>query len=263
MTLRFFSCGAALAIVAVVSGCAAMRAERVPPDLTIDRAFEVLENHQNQIRDFTASARVMVTSDEGSERATVQVLHRAPDLFRLFIRGFAGIDVARVSALADSVTVWVPPENYWFSASRESPALARLVPQLGIGFDTLGMAFSSALPSGADRSRYDASLAWEGPVAVLVLRDGDAVRRVYLEGRGLRVKRDEYYNGNELVWRKEVESFKTVKGISFPEKMTISSGTDHLELLFSGITVNTGLTEKSLLFSIPNSVERISVDTER
>ncbi|MFC1512402.1 hypothetical protein ACFL5H_04345, partial [Candidatus Latescibacterota bacterium] len=194
------------------------------------------------------------------ERATLLVRYLTPDLLRVYIKGFIGIDVARVSVLTDSVMVWVPPENYFFRVSRENLTSAGIVPELGVGFETIAVAFT--LPPETERAWYEISLEWEGPMAVLVLAGDGVVRRIYLEGPDLLVRREDVYRGGVIVLSKSVESYRTVDGVRFPVRVTVGHGSDEVTLSFSDITLNSGFREDDLMFFIPPSVKRVSVGTE-
>jgi hypothetical protein len=158
--------------------------------------------------------------------------------------------------------VWILPDNYFFRVHRESLMLAGIVPELGVGFDTVAAAFASTLPPASDRDRYVISLERDDATAVLVLAGDGVVRRIYLEGPDLLIRREDISRGGEIILTKSVESYRSVDGVSFPARVTVGHGSDTMTLSFSDITLNLGFREDDLLFSIPPSVRQVWVGSQ-
>jgi outer membrane lipoprotein-sorting protein len=246
-----------LLIVTIVSGCAVRPHPRTPSGLSVEQVLTVLGN-QGGIHDLSARARVEASSGGVPQNATLQVRYLAPGNCRIYIYGPFGIDMVRMSVLGDSVVVYVlQPENFYIAVTRESPLLAALVPDMDVGVDLLAALFSDPLPASGERDRYRYTLEPAGDHLMLTITRDNTRRCLYLEGADLRVRMEEYYRGETLTWRKTVTSWETVDGILAPAHMTIERGKSSVELAFSDITVNTGLAEQDLRFTIPASAERL------
>ena len=252
--LRYLAlmCGAFCA----VSGCA-QKPFRLTRTVTVARALEVVEQHTPRFNDFSGRASVRIDGGEGPKSATLQIRYIRPHRFRVYVKGFAGIDLARISALGDSVAVYVPSENICVTASRDSGLLARLVPDLDIDLDGIESLFTGSLPPSSDRESYEASLDHRGHGVVLTLASNDRKYRYSLTGQPLELSAEELVIGNEVIWRKTFDRYGSSGGVLYPEALTIERGGMVVRVTFSQGEVNSGIAEGDLTFSVPPSAERI------
>lgn len=246
----------------LLSGCG-LRPREVPPGITAHEAISAIERYAFDAADF--SGRALVTTRVRGERnkATVLIRYLKPNRFRVFIKGFAGIEIARLSALADSTTLYIPSENMYLVADRGQDLLARFLPDVQIDLSSLETILLGTLPPPEERKSFKTTLFHEGR-RVIVTLERDTVRYVYaLEGPELRLVEEGMFLNGQAQWHRTIDSYISCGEKLFPGMMTYERDGAKLTAAFTTCRMDTGLTEEDLLFKIPDSAERFVIDPAR
>jgi len=243
-----------------IQGCGWKPTRGVPRDITIPQVLAAIEKHSVSIKDFSGIANVKVIINGDSQSATVHIRYINPDLFRIYIKGFAGIDISRISALKDSMTIYIPSENMYITAGRDKNILGFLMSETDIDVKNIELIFNGTLPPPEERGKFQMSMNHTDSQAELILREGNYMLRYRVDGPNLRLVSEETLFDNVPIWRKTISEYRTFNGINFPEEITIERGTNVFNFKFSKCAINSGLTESDLLFAIPSSAERVVIE---
>jgi len=242
-----------------VSGCG-LRPAHIPETVTIQQAIEAIERWSPRIQDYSGRASVLVDAGEGPQTATLLIRYIYPGRFRVYVKGFAGIDLARITALGDSVAVYVPSENLYVTAARGNDLLARLAPDADIDLDGIEFIFDGSLPPPDERIAQTITMDIREREADLTVSKGARAHRYTLAGPALRLVSEVLLVDGEPVVRKKFEKFGTYNGVVFPEELTLERGGTIVKIKFSQSIFNSGLTDRDLLFAVPPSAERVAVE---
>lgn len=245
-----------------LSGCG-MKPRPAPPGATVKEAIAAIERHAINAADF--SGRALVTTRVRGERnkATVLIRYLKPNRFRIFIKGFAGIEIARLSAVTDSTTLYIPSENMYLVADRGKDLLAQFMPDAKIDFKSIETIFLGTLPPPEERESFRTDLTYEGRRLIVTL-ERDDLRYVYaLEGPELSLVEEEVFQGSRSLWHRTIESYIPCGDKKFPGIMTLERDGAKLTASFTACKMDTGLTEKDLSFKIPSSAERFLIESSR
>ena len=240
-----------------IQGCGLKPAPGVPRDITIPQVLAAIEKHSVSVKDFSGRADIRVLINGDSQSATVHIRYINPDLFRIYIKGFAGIDISRISALKDSMTIYIPPENIYITAGRDENILGFLMSEFDIDVKNIELIFNGTLPSPEERGKFQMSMNHTDRQAELILMEGKYMHRYRVDGHNLRLVSEETLFDNVPIWRKTISEYRSFDGVNFPEEITIERGKNVFNFKFSKCAINSGLTESDLLFTIPSSAERI------
>lgn len=241
-------------------GCGWKPARGVPRDVTIPQVLAAVEKQSVSVKDFSGRADVRVFINGDSQSATVHIRYINPDFFRIYIKGFAGIDVSRISVLKDSLTVYIPSENIYITAGRDENILGFLLSETDIDVKNIELIFNGTFPPPEERGKFQMSLNHTDRQAELILRQGKSMYRYRVDGPNLRLVSEETLLDNVPIWHKTISEYRSFDGVNFPEEITIERGKDIFNFKFSKCTINSGLTESDLLFAIPSSAERIVIE---
>ena len=250
-------------IILVFQGCGWKPATGVPLDVTISQVLASIEKYSSGVNDLSARADVRAQIDGHTESATVDIRYMNPDRFRIYIKGFAGIDIARISALKDSMIVYLPSENVYVAAGRDEDILGLLVPEFDINVKSLESIFNGTLPLPEEREEFQMSMKHSGRQVELTLKRGETMYLYAVEGPDLRLVDEKIIYDDVPVWSKTVSEYGSFNGVDFPVKITIERGRDIFRLNFSKCIINSGLTDSDLSFSIPSSAERAVIEKRR
>lgn len=243
-----------------IQGCGLKPTPGVPRDITIPQVLAAIEKHSVSVKDFSGRADVKVLINGDSQSATVHIRYIKPDLFRIYIKGFAGIDISCISALKDSITIYIPSENIYITAERDENILGFLMSEIDIDVKNIELIFNGTLPSPEEREKFQMSMNHTGRQVELILKHGNSMYRYRVDGPNLRLVSEETLLDNVPVWRKMISEYSSFDGVVFPEKITIERGKNIFNFKFSKCDINSGLTESDLSFAIPSSAERIVIE---
>jgi len=258
-SLRIFGILIALLGLTFLSGCG-LKPRQAPPGVTVQEAISAIERYAVDAHDF--SGRALVTTSVRGERnnATVLIRYLKPNQYRVFIKGFAGIDIARLSAVADSTTLYIPSENMYLVADRGQDLLARFVPDIRIDVKSIENIFLGTLPPPGERDLFKKSLSYvDRRIIVTLERDGQ--RYIYaLKGQKLELAEETVIQDGRIVWHRTIENYIPCGDKLFPGVMTLEREGAKLTASFTACRMDTGLTEADLSFEIPHSAERFLID---
>ncbi|MFC1537925.1 hypothetical protein ACFL6H_00750 [Candidatus Latescibacterota bacterium] len=244
-------------------GCGLKPDIGIPRDITPEQALSAIERQSRNIETFSGTGSVRVLANGTSESATVLIRYINPGLFRIYLKGFAGIDIGRISALEDSVTIYIPPENIYLKTGRNEYILERLFPEIDFNMQNIELFFNGTFPTKTDRGKFEMSMRHVDNQLELSLVDGNIVYRYRIGGPDLRLMREELMIDNSIVWRKTLSGYKSFNGVNFPEEIIVERGNDSFTITFSKCEINTDLTESDLTFAIPSSAERVYIENHR
>ncbi len=250
-------------MLSVLQGCGLKPSAPIPSDVTADQVAAALDRQTGTVDTFSGTASVYIRANGSSESATILIRYISPGLFRLYLKGFAGIDIGRISALSDSVTVYIPPENIYLKAGRNDIFLKRLFPEIDLDMRTIELLFNGTFPPEDERNGYEISMNRIENEIELTMARGSEMYRYRVAGAGLRLVREEYLSGGELVWRKTLTDYDSYDGVVFPGSITVERGGDRFSIRFSECEINGGLSEADLTFNIPASAERMFFESVR
>ncbi len=250
-------------IILAFQGCGWKPVPGVPRDVTISQVLASIENYSSGVNDLSARADVRAQIDGHTQSATVDIRYINPDLFRIYIKGFAGIDVARISALKDSMVVYLPSENVYITAGRDENILGLLIPEFDINMKSFESIFNGTLPLTEEREEFQISMKHSGRQVELTLKHGETMYLYAIEGPDLRLVDEKIICDNVPVWHKTFSEYDSFNGVDFPVKITIERGRDIFKLNFTKCVINSGLTDRDLSFNIPSSAERVFIEKRR
>jgi outer membrane lipoprotein-sorting protein len=249
--------------VLVIYSCGTKPSITISPDVTIQDVLDSLKKHSQSVRDLSGTALVRIKEKGNSQTAVVQFKYIQPDSFRLYIKGFAGMDLARITALGDSLTVYLPSDNLYFTTSEGEDVLGMLLPESRINLKNYERIFTGTLPSPEIMDDMYITLKHYRSWLELTLENDTARYRYVVEGKDLRPFSEEIIQDNVTVWRKTVKEYGFVNGVLFPVTIIFEQGGTMYEITFSRCSLNTGLTGKDLLFVIPSSAESVSIEHDK
>ena len=247
-----------LSLAALLHGCALRPSPGIPRDMTVADVMTALEKRAARIGDLSGTALVTTNLRDGASNSVkISIKYIGPDRFRILVKGFAGIPVALIGADRDSLKIFFPSENTYIAAERSENALGQLVPELNIDVNRLASLLIGTPPPAKEIRGYDISLEHLGSGAVLSMKSGPAEHRYMLQGGDLKVVAEETYDGGRVVWSRKASGFRTVNGVLFPRKISLSHESGTLDVEFSGVDINTGLAADDLSVVIPVTAERL------
>ncbi len=243
-------------IMLITQGCGLKPAPGVPRDVTIPQVLAAIEKYSSKIQDFSGRANVMAKVGGQSQSATVQIKFINPDRFLIYIKGFAGIDMARVSAVKDSMVIYIPSENIYVTTGTDENILGTLIPEINFEMKYVASIFNGILPSRKEREGFQMSMKHFGRQVELSLKRGKSMFRYRLEGQDLRLISEEKIFDAIPVWRKTISAYNSIDGIEFPGEISIEHGRNFFTIKFLKCRLNSGLSDRDLLLTIPSSAER-------
>ena len=257
-------------VVPALTGCGLKPSPGIPADITIPRLLAAVEKQSSRMKDFSGKAFVKAKiKGESVKTAWITMRYVQPDNFRVFIKGFAGIEIARIYALSDSIVLYFPTENAYITIeSRDescktgvSEFLQLFIPDVDLDVERIIKIFSSPIPPREQQHRYEMSLQHSGREAVLTLKKGANSYSYTFKGPEMLMVNEHISCDGVTVWNKTASGFRKIDGIPFPKILTIESSGSDLHIEFSDCSINSGLTANDISFKIPSSAERIYVDT--
>ncbi|MBA7572358.1 hypothetical protein ES708_14138 [subsurface metagenome] len=252
-----------------LNGCGLKPSSSIPTGITVSQAIDAIEKQSSHIRDFTGKAFVKASIGSSPEQTVnVSVKYLRPDNFRLNVKGFAGITVAVISAVSDSITIYFPSENAFLALGRKdssnettlSDALTLFIPELKIKPERIAAVFNGTLPTPFNREHFRASIKSTDRQAVLTLENGPVCYRYTLEGPELMVVEEEILEDGISVWHKYAASFQSLDEVLFPQIIRITEGEGKVSLEFSDYAINSGLNEDDCTFAVPESAGRMIIE---
>jgi len=246
--------------VTFINGCGLKPFRGVPGDVTIPQVLDTIDRYSSDIKDFSGRASVKVVIDGRAQSANIIIRYMNPGRFRIYIKGIAGIDIARINALNDSIAVYIPSENIYVSAGREKDILGMLMPELDFDLESIESIFTCTLPRPENRKEYQINKKNSGRRVELKLKRGRYTYRYTVEGSDLHPVDEETLYDGVPVWRKKVSGYTSYNGVKFPDNLSIEHGGNVIDLKFSRCVINSGLTENDLSFTVPSSAERIVIE---
>ncbi|MFC1540855.1 DUF4292 domain-containing protein [Candidatus Latescibacterota bacterium] len=244
-------------------GCGLKPGTGIPAGITPAEVLAAIDRQTQNVKTFSGTASVKVLTNGSSETATVLIRYINPGLFRIYLKGFAGIDLGRISALADSVTVYVPPENIYLKAGRDEYILEKLFPEIDIDVQAVELLFNGTFLPKKDRKNFEMSMERIDGQLEMSLVNEDATFRYRVTGSDLRLIREEFLVNGNTILSKTLSGYKSFDGVIFPEEITVERGADSFSIHFSKCEINTGLTERDLTFAVPASAERVYIENSR
>ena len=251
------------AALIAVQGCGLKPGTGIPADITPAEVISAMERQARSVETFSGTASVKVLANGESETATMLIRYINPGLFRVYLKGFAGIDMGRISALEDSVTIYIPPENIYLKAGRDEYILEKLFPEIDLDVKTVELLFNGTFPSEEDRADFEMSMKHIGDQLEVSMARENITYRYRVAGSNLRLIREEMLFDGMVLWRKTLSGYTSHDGVNFPEKITVERGGDSFSIYFSKCEINTGLTEHDLTFAVPASAERVYIENSR
>lgn len=246
--------------VLFINGCAWKPSARIPKDVTIPQVLGALDRYSTHIKDFSGRASVKLLIDGRLQSANITIRYMNPGRFRIYIKGFAGIDLAIVTMVNDSIAVYIPSENMYVSAGRDKNILGVLLPEFDIDLERMESIFTGTIPGLENREKYHITMKNTGRKVELTMKRDKYMYRYTVEGSNLRPVEEETFYDGVPVWRKKVSGYHSYNGVEFPDTSSIEHGGNVIDLKFSQCSINTGLTENDLLFSVPSSAERMVIE---
>ncbi len=247
-------------IALITQGCGLKPAPGVPLDVTIPQVLAAIEKYSAKVQDFSGRANVRAKVDGNYQSATVQIKFINPDRFLIYIKGFAGIDMARVSAVKDSMVIYIPSENIYVTTGTDENILGALIPEINLKMKYVASIFNGILPSREEREGFQMSIKHFGRQVELSLKRGKSMFRYRLEGQELRLISEEKIYNNVPVWRKTISAYNSIDGIEFPSEISIEHDRNIFTIKFSKCRLNSGLSDRDLSLTIPSSAERAVIE---
>ncbi|MFC1490927.1 DUF4292 domain-containing protein [Candidatus Latescibacterota bacterium] len=246
-----------------VQGCGLKPDIGVPDDITPEQVISAIKRQTQTVETFSGTASVKVSANGSSEDATVVIRYINPGLFRLYLKGFAGIDLGRISALEDSITVYIPSENIYLKAGRDEYILEKLFPEINLDVKMVELLFNGTFRAEFNRAGFSQTIACAGDQAELSIVNEKGTFQYLVAGPDLQLIREEFLIDGAIVWRKTLSEYKSYDGVEFPQDITIERGEDSFSVKFSKCEINTGLSAPDLTFAIPPSAERVYIENSR
>ncbi len=246
--------------VTFINGCGRKPFKGVPKEVTIPQVLAAIDRYSSNIKDFSGSASVKVVIDGRTQSANIAIRFINPGRFRIYIKGFAGIDIARINALDDSVTVYIPSENVYVSAGREKNILGVLIPDIDIDLKSMESIFTGTLPHPENFKEFQITMKNIGRKVELIMKRDKYTYRYIVEGSDLRPTDEEILYDGVTVWRKKTSGYSSYNGVKFPDNISIEQGGNVIDLKFSRCVINSGLSEKDLSFFVPSSAKRLVIE---
>ncbi len=254
---------AATVVLLTVQGCSLRPSPGIPRDISVAQVLSAIETYTIRVNDFSGSARAGIRTENGSYSAQVRLRYHAPDHFRIDIKGFGGITTARIGVLADSMVVYVPPENLYITAERSDNVLGLLVPDSRINLEALLSVFDAENQVRDHHDEIIGAMEHLGRRVSLELKRGDVLHRYTVEGPELRLVKEDINRADGTVWHKTFSDYRRYNGVYFPGTITLDRGGTVFTATFSNCVINSGLTDADLTFTIPDSAERYTIGDER
>jgi len=257
-SVSIVTASAAMFLMLLSGGCAIRPGRVAPEHLTLTDVYAILDARRESIRDFAGRALVKANRPgENVSSATISLKYLAPGRLRMMVKGFAGITGAVITAAGDSVKAYFPGDNTFVADTALNPVIAGLFP--GINPDPRDLAghITGLIPSPSRRISWDASLVRDGRKLVLRLEREGFVHAFELDGPELAVVREWFNDGGDTVWTRTASRFKVVDGILLPSRIVYDGRGGILDVGFSEMSVNSGVTAMDVTFTIPRSAERI------
>ena len=247
-------------IALVTHGCGLKPVPEIPVDVSIPQVLAIIEKHSDSIRDFSGTASVKAkVKGESLRNARVVIKYIRPDRFRLVIKGFAGIVLAIISTINDSLTMYFPSENAYITFRNEDNSYQFFMSEIGVDFEQMTSILTGTLPPPEEREFYQMTLENLGARAELILKRGAIVHRYTLEGPDLRIIDEAVFQNGVMVWHMRASGFSVVNGIPFPRKISVENERGVMDIEFSKYSINPGITEDDISFVIPPSAKRMMI----
>ena len=243
-----------------VTGCGPKPLKIAQEDINISNVLRIIENNTLEIRDFDGAAKIEAELGDIGESTAAKVRYIYPSDFRVYLKGFAGIEIARLNSVGDSITIYLPTENLYIREPKDAGIPQNFLPGFDIGSGMLKTFFTGEVPGSDIWDEFYISLKQYDAYVELTMQKDGLVHRYVLSGEKLRVKEEEKWLNGNLLWRREISGYRTFNGGVFPEKITFEKDGNVLTISFIDGRVNSGLTYKDLLMTVPSSAERIQIE---
>ena len=250
-------------IILVSQGCGWKPQQGVPQNVTIPQILYAIEKYSSNIKDLSARVNVRANIDGHSEDAIADIRYINPDRFRIYIKGFAGIDIARISAFDDSMVIYIPNENVYIKAERNENIIGVFIPEFDIDLISIESIVNGTLPQPEERGEFQMSMKRSGKQAELILKRKETMYIYSVKGPNLELVDEKTIHDDVQVWHKIVSKYSSFDGIDFPVEISIERGSNVFQLKFSKCVINSGLTDRDLSFNIPSSAEEAFIEKRR
>ncbi len=250
---------AGLAVLLLLGAGCAIRPRPVAERLTAEMAIRSLYARSSGIRDFKGSAAVTVSSSEGgAQNFNISLRFRAPDSYRILVKGFAGMPAAMITMRADSLMAYFPQDNSYVTSGSGEKAIKALAPGMNLDLSQLSSWLTGLIPEH-EMNEYKRELTRDGDRAVLSLAKDPWEHRFVLEGEALDPVEESFLFGGKLSWWRTARGFRSYEdGVRFPRVIEMYRDDASAVFDFSRIEVNSGLSEDDLSFTVPANAEQLS-----
>jgi hypothetical protein len=245
-------------LILFFQGCG-MKPPGIPEDVTKDQILDSLYRQSDVIKDFSGWARVIERHNGLEQSATAVIRFIAPDRIRIIVKGFAGIELAAISSVGDSMTVFIPSLNGYVTGENGKGLLRKLIPDFDFDVSRFASVFSVLLPPHDALAEFQASLKKKGNRMEIALARGDTVYRYLVEGPLLLVAEEDLMVGGTSVWQKKSQNFQASGAGVFPKRMTIRNERHSLDFSFYSVSINSGLSGKDIVIEMPDNAERLEI----
>ena len=198
-----------------------------------------------QIGDLRAAAEITLTQAGARQHASAALLFKAPDLFRLEVRGPLFVHLFTALLRADSLIVG-QADDHWSSGPFSDATLTRLLGLDLAGYDLRYALLGLVMPAPLD------SLTQPQPGQYLAFPAGIPRRRWWLDVRRGFIAGEEVLDaeGTPLLVRRLL-GYQRVGDLYLPRRVEIHQGENALLLEYRSWELDTGLSEAAFTRGIP------------
>ncbi|MSR82843.1 MAG: DUF4292 domain-containing protein [Candidatus Latescibacteria bacterium] len=198
-----------------------------------------------QLRDLKAAADLTLVQSGQRQYASAALLFKAPDLFRIEVRGPLFVHLFTALLRGDSLVV-SDADGLWRGGPLSDEVLARLLGLELSGTDLRYTLLGLVAPGPLD------SLVQAEPSRCLAYLGGMPARRLWLDTRHGLIAAEEVLNpagGPALIRR--LQNYQRVGGMYLPRRVELRQGEQTVIVEYRSWEINTGLSESTFTRGIP------------
>jgi hypothetical protein len=253
-----FAFFALFSLMTFIQGCG-VKPSLIPEGITEDQVIDSLYRQSEAIRDFSGWAKVKTKFNSREQSATTIVHFISPDRIKIELKGFAGIELASISAEDDSLTVYFPSYNGYLKGQKGRDLLNKIIPDFDFDLRNFNAFFSVQLPPRDMIKEFHPSLMKKGNRLEVSLERENTVCRYLVEGPQLLIVEENISIGGIPVWQKKSQDFRSVGKVFFPRKISVRNDRGSLDCVFYSVSINSGLTSQDIRLEIPDSAKPLEI----
>lgn len=230
----------------------------LPQDRTPESVLKCVQEKRIEFQTFACLLDLKLKGKEAKFSGTIEFVYRAPDHFAFYPRSFLGMDVFKAKGANDSLTIYFPKNNEYYSGSfsdLEKTGLWSWKISLQMLQDMIlrqgELMENDLIYAGISENEF-----------IYKFEDENWIKEYWIDPQRCRVKKSRLmHKGDEEPYQIEYQNYATYDKMEIPKVIKIKTMTNEFaQITFLERRFNLSIPEKKFEFQIPANARRVTFE---